>query len=123
LNSGLRGVTLNYEKAFLSKSLAKLFDAVNHMFVACPSSSEIDVLVGLINKATNLEDLMLKRLVARNVAKTVQLVCVRAEQLVINDGGATQVIGKASSFICFTHLLASNYYFLLRVYISFSKSL
>lgn len=97
LSSGLRGVTLNYEKAFLSKSLAKLFDAVNHIFAktpaTCPTQSEIDLLVGLINKEMNLEDAMLKKLVARNITKTIQLVCVRAEQLICNDGNATQVIG------------------------------
>ena len=38
-------------------------------------------------------DASLCQLVARNVAKTVKLFCVKCEQLLVTDGDASQVIG------------------------------
>lgn len=83
----------NYEKAYLSKSLARLFDSVNQNFASIPSTSGIDAVVTVINNEVNLQDAILKKLVSRNVSKTINLVCVKAEQLIINDGNSTQVIG------------------------------
>ena len=37
------------------------------------------------------------QLVARNVVKTVQLFCVKCEQLLVTDGDASQVIGTYSA--------------------------
>jgi hypothetical protein len=96
VQSGLRGVLSNYEKAYLSKSLARLFDAVNLHFVSVPSTSGIDSIVTLIKNEMNLQDPMLKKLVGRNVSKTINLVCVKAEQLILNDGNSTQVIGNVN---------------------------
>ena len=39
-------------------------------------------------------DAKLSQLVAKNVSKTIQLVAVKAEQLVFSDGEASQVIGN-----------------------------
>jgi len=77
----------------LSKSLARLFDAVNQNFASLPSSKGVDSVVKVIKNEMLVEDVILKKLVTRNVSKTVNLVCVKAEQLVSNDGNSTQVIG------------------------------
>jgi len=90
---GLRGVISNYEKAYLSKSLAKLFDSVSHIFSSIPSFADLDLVIKLIKSEMKVEDHMLQKLVERNLFKTVKMVCVKAEQLIINDGNATQVIG------------------------------
>jgi hypothetical protein len=97
VQSGLRGVISNYEKAYLSKSLARLFDAVNQNFSSIPSSAGIDAVVKVIKTELLVKDPILKKLVSRNVTKTVKLVGVKAEQLISNDGNSTQVIGKLDS--------------------------
>ncbi|ODM94526.1 Conserved oligomeric Golgi complex subunit 5 [Orchesella cincta] len=89
IQSSLRGVISNYEKAYLSKSLAKLFDAVNQNFVTLPTKSGLDTILRMIRSEIQVDDPMLKRLMARNVSKTVNLICVKAEQLVATDGPAT----------------------------------
>ncbi|CAL8089379.1 unnamed protein product [Orchesella dallaii] len=96
IQPSLRGVISNYEKAYLSKSLAKLFDAVNQNFVSIPTKSGLDVILRMIRSEIQVDDPMLKRLMARNVSKTVNLICVKAEQLVATDGNSTQVIGPAT---------------------------
>ena len=44
--------------------------------------------------AVSMMDPTLGVLVAKNVAKTLQLMAVKAEQLIASDGDASQVIGK-----------------------------
>lgn len=41
----------------------------------------------------SLVDPKLNLTVAKNVAKTVKLMCVKCEQIVVTDGEASQVIG------------------------------
>lgn len=94
LQSNLRGVISNYEKAYLSKSLARLFDTVNQNFVTIPTKPGLDAILRIIRAEVLVDDPMLKRLMMRNVEKTVNLICVKAEQLVATDGSSTQVIGK-----------------------------
>jgi len=93
VQSGLRGVLSNYEKAYLSKSLARLFEAVNQNFSSIPTNSGIDAVVKVMKNELAVKDPILKKLVSRNITKTVKLVGVKAEQLVSNDGNSTQVIG------------------------------
>lgn len=45
----------------------------------------------------SLVDVSLGRLVTKNVTKTIQMVAVKAEQLVISDGEASQVIGPPTA--------------------------
>lgn len=91
----------NYEKAYLSKSLARLFDSVNQNFASVPTFSGIDAVVKTIKNEVQLQDPILKKLVSRNVSKTVNLVCVKAEQLILNDGNSTQVIGIIYMLVLF----------------------
>lgn len=97
----MRGVISNYEKAYLSKSLARLFDTVNQNFVTIPTKTGLDAILRIIRAETLVEDPLLKRLMLRNISKTVHLLCVKSEQLVATDGSSTQVIGmwRASTFL------------------------
>ncbi|KAF0029524.1 hypothetical protein F2P81_018629 [Scophthalmus maximus] len=84
-----------YEAAYLSKSLSRLFDPINLVFPMGgrnpPSSDEMDSIIKTISSELNvaLVDPDLSLAVAKNAAKTVQLFCVKSEQL----GEASQVIG------------------------------
>ncbi|KAK0135037.1 Conserved oligomeric Golgi complex subunit 5 [Merluccius polli] len=88
-----------YEAAYLSKSLSRLFDPINLVFPAGghapPSPDELDSIIKTISSelgvASGDPDLTLA--VAKNAAKTVQLFCVKSEQLLCTQGEASQVIG------------------------------
>uniref|UniRef100_A0AAR2JV81 Conserved oligomeric Golgi complex subunit 5 n=1 Tax=Pygocentrus nattereri TaxID=42514 RepID=A0AAR2JV81_PYGNA len=88
-----------YEAAYLSKSLSRLFDPINLVFpqggYSPPSSDEMDSIIKTIASELNvaLVDPGLTVAVAKNVAKTVQLFCVKSEQLLCTQGDASQVIG------------------------------
>lgn len=97
LDADLRDALSAFERAYLSRSLSRLFDPVNLMFSAgdIPSENELlQVFKGVSSELTvSLIDVQLSITVARNVAKTVQLMCVKCEQIVVTDGEASQVVG------------------------------
>ncbi|XP_023278745.1 conserved oligomeric Golgi complex subunit 5 [Seriola lalandi dorsalis] len=88
-----------YEAAYLSKSLSRLFDPINLVFPIGgrnpPSSDELDSIIKTISSELNVAsvDPDLSLAVAKNAAKTVQLFCVKSEQLLSTQGDASQVIG------------------------------
>ncbi|XP_041832783.1 conserved oligomeric Golgi complex subunit 5 isoform X2 [Melanotaenia boesemani] len=88
-----------YEAAYLSKSLSRLFDPINLVFPMGgrnpPSNDELDSIIKTISSELNVAsvDQNLSLSVAKNAAKTVQLFCVKSEQLLCTQGDASQVIG------------------------------
>ncbi|XP_063073972.1 conserved oligomeric Golgi complex subunit 5 [Engraulis encrasicolus] len=88
-----------YEAAYLSKSLSRLFDPINLVFPQGgrnpPSNDELDSIIKTIGSELNVAsvDPSLTVAVAKNAAKTVQLYCVKSEQLLCTQGDASQVIG------------------------------
>uniref|UniRef100_A0A671KAD6 Conserved oligomeric Golgi complex subunit 5 n=1 Tax=Sinocyclocheilus anshuiensis TaxID=1608454 RepID=A0A671KAD6_9TELE len=88
-----------YEAAYLSKSLSRLFDPINLVFPQGgrnpPSNDELDSIIKTIASELNVAsvDSDLTIAVAKNAAKTVQLFCVKSEQLLCTQGDASQVIG------------------------------
>uniref|UniRef100_A0AAY4D285 Conserved oligomeric Golgi complex subunit 5 n=1 Tax=Denticeps clupeoides TaxID=299321 RepID=A0AAY4D285_9TELE len=88
-----------YEAAYLSKSLSRLFDPINLVFPQGgrnpPSSDELDSILKTIASELSVAsvDPTLTLSVAKNAAKTVQLFCVKSEQLLCTQGDASQVIG------------------------------
>uniref|UniRef100_A0A8C7GAR1 Conserved oligomeric Golgi complex subunit 5 n=2 Tax=Oncorhynchus TaxID=8016 RepID=A0A8C7GAR1_ONCKI len=88
-----------YEAAYLSKSLSRLFDPINLVFPMGgrnpPSHDELDSIIKTITSELNVAsvDTSLTLAVAKNAAKTVQLFCVKSEQLLSTQGDASQVIG------------------------------
>ncbi|CAL8324123.1 unnamed protein product [Lota lota] len=95
----LKDSLLPYEAAYLSKSLSRLFDPINLVFPvggqAPPSPDELDSIIKTISSELNVAagDPDLALAVAKNAAKTVQLFCVKSEQLLCTQGEASQVIG------------------------------
>ncbi|CAL4237049.1 unnamed protein product, partial [Meganyctiphanes norvegica] len=97
----LRKTLVPLEKAYLSRSLSRLFDPVNLMFVANdapPAKDEVDALIKTITSELNVSavDQGLSETVAKNVVKTLHLFCTKSEQLLVTDGEASQVIGPAT---------------------------
>ncbi|XP_047499735.1 conserved oligomeric Golgi complex subunit 5-like [Penaeus chinensis] len=98
----LRHTLVPLEKAYLSRSLSRLFDPVNLMFAAQdapPAKDEVDALIKTITSELNISavDKSLSETVARNVVKTLQLFCTKCEQLLVTDGEASQVIGTPTA--------------------------
>ncbi|XP_053718104.1 conserved oligomeric Golgi complex subunit 5 isoform X2 [Synchiropus splendidus] len=95
----LKDSLLPYEAAYLSKSLSRLFDPINLVFPMGgrnpPSNDELDSIIKTISSELNVAaiDPNLALAVAKNAAKTVQLFCVKSEQLLCTQGDASQVIG------------------------------
>uniref|UniRef100_G3Q6C8 Conserved oligomeric Golgi complex subunit 5 n=1 Tax=Gasterosteus aculeatus aculeatus TaxID=481459 RepID=G3Q6C8_GASAC len=88
-----------YEAAYLSKSLSRLFDPINLVFPMGgrnpPSNEELDSIIKTISSELNVAsvDPKLSLAVSKNAAKTIQLFCVKSEQLLCTQGEASQVIG------------------------------
>ncbi|XP_029318165.1 conserved oligomeric Golgi complex subunit 5 [Cottoperca gobio] len=88
-----------YEAAYLSKSLSRLFDPINLVFPMGgrnpPSNDELDSIIKTISSELNVAsvDPNLSLAVSKNAAKTVQLFCVKSEQLLCTQGESSQVIG------------------------------
>ncbi|KAL5014542.1 hypothetical protein ScPMuIL_008812 [Solemya velum] len=99
----LRETLATFENAYLSRSLSRLFDPINLVFTSgtmnMPTPEEVEGIVKTISSELNVAsvDGKLSITVARNVAKTIQLFCVRSEQLLSTDGEASQVIGPPSA--------------------------
>ncbi|KAJ0012378.1 hypothetical protein NQD34_016712 [Periophthalmus magnuspinnatus] len=94
----LKDCLQQYEAAYLSKSLSRLFDPINLVFPLSgynpPSTEEPDSIVRTISSELSVAsvDPQLSLSVAKNAAKTVQLFCVKSEQLLHTGPDATQVI-------------------------------
>ncbi|KAL2102689.1 hypothetical protein ACEWY4_001857 [Coilia grayii] len=95
-----------YESAYLSKSLSRLFDPINLVFPQGgrnpPSNDELDSIIKTIASELNVAsvDPSLTVAVAKNAAKTVQLYCVKSEQLkgsVITTAATTSVTTTTTS--------------------------
>ena len=102
MHSGLRETLSSFERAYLSRSLSRLFDPVNLMFSSSttsediPSESDLHQIFKGVASELNVSsiDADLSATVAKNVAKTVRLVCVKFEQILVTDGEASQVVGR-----------------------------
>ncbi|XP_045618166.1 conserved oligomeric Golgi complex subunit 5 [Procambarus clarkii] len=95
----LRGTLVPLEEAYLSRSRSRLLDPVNLMFAAQdapPAKEEVDALIKTITSELNVSavDKSLSETVAKNVAESLQLFCVKCKQLVVTSADATQVIGS-----------------------------
>ncbi|KAG7169758.1 Conserved oligomeric Golgi complex subunit 5-like [Homarus americanus] len=95
----LRCTLVPLEEAYLSRSRSRLLDPVNLMFAAQdapPAKDEVDALIKTITSELNVSavDKSLSKTVARNVAESLQLFCVKCRQLVVTSGEASQVIGS-----------------------------
>ncbi|XP_076469307.1 conserved oligomeric Golgi complex subunit 5-like [Babylonia areolata] len=99
----LRDTLSEFETAYLSRSLSRLFDPINLVFTSStcdpPTPEEVENIVKTISSELNVSsvDMKLSITIAKNVAKTIQLFCVKSEQLLCTDGEASQVIGPASA--------------------------
>ncbi|KAH9521961.1 conserved oligomeric Golgi complex subunit 5 four way stop isoform X2 [Dermatophagoides farinae] len=103
----LRSTIGQFENAYLSNSLSSLFESVNRIFTnvgviknqkidSIPSEKDVDLVIKDISNeivASNFDSMLLES-VCRNIVKTINLFVFKCEQLVSNDGDATQVIGK-----------------------------
>nr|CAD7434700.1 unnamed protein product [Timema monikensis] len=91
-----REVVVEFENAYLSRSVSRLLDPVHLMFSGetVPSHEEVDSLIRTITSelSVSLVDVSLSRTVARNISKTVRLFCLKCEQMIVTSGEATQVI-------------------------------
>lgn len=100
MDVGLRETLCSFERAYLSRSLSRLFDPVNLMFSSSssdiPSESDLHQVFKGVASELNVSsvDAELSATVAKNVAKTVRLVCVKFEQILVTDGEASQVVGR-----------------------------
>lgn len=97
----LRCTLVPLEEAYLSRSRSRLLDPVNLMFAAHeapPAKDEVDALIKTITSELNVSavDKALSETVAHNVAESLQLFCVKCQQLIDTTGDASQVIGPAT---------------------------
>ncbi|KAG0722980.1 Conserved oligomeric Golgi complex subunit 5 [Chionoecetes opilio] len=98
----LRCTLIPLEEAYLSRSRSRLLDPVNLMFAAHeapPAKDEVDALIKTITSELNVSavDKALSETVARNVAESLHLFCVKCQQLIDTSGDASQVIGPATA--------------------------
>lgn len=95
----LRSALQQLETAYLSKSLARMFDAVNLTFSSdqqsAPTRVEVDTVTQTIVNELNAAkfDAVLYEQTCKSISKTVKLFAVKSEQLLITDGEASQIIG------------------------------
>uniref|UniRef100_T1IMS2 Conserved oligomeric Golgi complex subunit 5 n=1 Tax=Strigamia maritima TaxID=126957 RepID=T1IMS2_STRMM len=93
----LRSTLHQFEQAYLSRSLSRLFDPINIVFGsegATPRAEDVNEITRIVSSELGfaLVDAELYKTVAKNVAKTVNLFAVKWEQMVCTDGEASQVI-------------------------------
>lgn len=99
----LRGTLVDFESAYLSQSLSRLFDPVNIMFASTdntlPLTKDVDIIARNISSELNAAaiDAELHRTVAKNVVKMIKLFAVKCEQMVCTNGEASQVIGPPTT--------------------------
>ncbi|ELT89629.1 hypothetical protein CAPTEDRAFT_226404 [Capitella teleta] len=99
----LRSSLHHFERAYLSKSLSRLFDPINLVFSSSsanpPTQAEIDNISRTISSELNVAsiDAHLSATIAKNIAKTIKLYTVKSEQLLVTDGEGSQVIGPPTA--------------------------
>uniref|UniRef100_A0A1B6CBT0 Conserved oligomeric Golgi complex subunit 5 n=1 Tax=Clastoptera arizonana TaxID=38151 RepID=A0A1B6CBT0_9HEMI len=85
-----------FETAYLSKSVARLFDSIHSMFSTegPPSTEQVDNLMRTITNelSVSLVEESLSLTVARNIGKAVRLFCLKGEHMLAVGGDASQVI-------------------------------
>ncbi|KAI5742805.1 hypothetical protein M8J77_011489 [Diaphorina citri] len=89
-----------FENAYLSKSLARLLDAVHSMFASgVPTSEQVDGFCRTVTSelGVSLIDEALSRAVARNIGKSVRLFCLKCEQSIAFGEDATQLIDNLTT--------------------------
>ncbi|KAK2155274.1 hypothetical protein LSH36_244g03005 [Paralvinella palmiformis] len=113
----LRNCLQPFENAYLSRSLSRLFDPINLVYssgsVNPATQEEVDSIAKTISSELSVSsvDTKLSVTVAKNVAKTIQLFCVKSEQLLSTDGEASQVIGPPTpGQTCNAAVVNSLYY-------------
>uniref|UniRef100_A0A4W5L5L2 Conserved oligomeric Golgi complex subunit 5 n=1 Tax=Hucho hucho TaxID=62062 RepID=A0A4W5L5L2_9TELE len=87
-----------YEASYLSKSLSRLFDPINLVIIKTitrytPTQTLFSTQTKFSEKKQKYYFLHLLFMSLFNAAKTVQLFCVKSEQLLSTQGDASQVIG------------------------------
>uniref|UniRef100_H2YD78 Conserved oligomeric Golgi complex subunit 5 n=1 Tax=Ciona savignyi TaxID=51511 RepID=H2YD78_CIOSA len=99
----LKSCLVDFERAYLQRSLSRLFDPINLVFPTGgrtpPSDDEIESIIKTIQSELNVAsvDPALGSSVAKNVAKTIQLFAVKSEQLIQTQGDASQVIAPPTT--------------------------
>uniref|UniRef100_A0A8C1DJG0 Conserved oligomeric Golgi complex subunit 5 n=1 Tax=Cyprinus carpio carpio TaxID=630221 RepID=A0A8C1DJG0_CYPCA len=94
-----------YEAAYLSKSLSRLFDPINLVFPQGgrnpPSNDELDSIIKTIASELNVAsvDSGLTIAVAKNAAKTVQLFCVKSEQLNLMSSAVQPLLNSVTDSV------------------------
>uniref|UniRef100_A0A8C1DDE5 Conserved oligomeric Golgi complex subunit 5 n=1 Tax=Cyprinus carpio carpio TaxID=630221 RepID=A0A8C1DDE5_CYPCA len=94
-----------YEAAYLSKSLSRLFDPINLVFPQGgrnpPSNDELDSIIKTIASELNVAsvDSGLTIAVAKNAAKTVQLFCVKSEQLALMGSAVQPLLNSVTDSV------------------------
>ncbi|XP_023219399.1 conserved oligomeric Golgi complex subunit 5-like [Centruroides sculpturatus] len=102
-DQALHATLIPFENAYLSRSLSRLFDSVNVVFSVgsqdAPTKDDVENIIKTIFSELNAANInsTLSQIIAKNVAKTVQLFTVKCEQLITTDGDAIQVIGPPTS--------------------------
>lgn len=97
-DQALHETLIPFENAYLSRSLSRLFDSVNVVFSVgsqdAPTKDDVENIIKTIFSELNAANInsTLSQIIAKNVAKTVQLFTVKCEQLITTDGDAIQVI-------------------------------
>jgi len=93
----LRDSLEQFEHAYLSRSLSRLFDPVNLMFSGgvVPSQDEVSAIFTTLSNELNVGSVeqRLFAAVLKNISKTIQLFCVKCEQAAKADADASQVVG------------------------------
>lgn len=91
-----RELIVQFENAYLSRSVSRLLDPVDLMFSEnkAPTHENVDGLVRTITSelSVSLVDETLSKTVSKNIGKAVRLFCIKCEQLIATGGDATQVI-------------------------------
>lgn len=112
MDAQLRQTLAPFERAYLSRSLSRLFDPVNLLFTAgdVPTEAELlQVFKGVSSELNvSLVDPQLSLTVAKNVAKTVRLMVVKCEQALCTDGevrGKESILGYLTVFCPSSNLL------------------
>ncbi|XP_065066714.1 conserved oligomeric Golgi complex subunit 5-like isoform X2 [Rhopilema esculentum] len=95
----LKNSLMTFETAYLSRSLSRLFDPINLVFPSgaqnVPSKDELNSIIKTMSSELNVAtvDQELFILLARNIAKTVQLYVTKCEQLITASPEASQLSG------------------------------
>ncbi|CAB4055811.1 COG5 [Lepeophtheirus salmonis] len=117
-STALRDTLTSFERAYLSRSLSRLFDPIDLMFSksnsgamdgegSTPQSIDIDIpteediaeLCGIVSSELQISaiDERLSQAISKNIVQGVHLFATKCETLLVTDGEASQVIGYPTS--------------------------